>query len=155
VDHLKYLLDNGANPLITTDDNVSAGWISISKGYVEMLVILLSYYPEGHNVDDLMEIARSRRDWRCVWELERFKGMSPEDTAVPDKVFELPSGWAMGEVPTGMGGKGPLKPFYWQTDKKDSCQDDPPKDAIPAHPLEKYKPYQDWLKATGKTPTGA
>lgn len=47
---LKYLLDNGADPLVTTDDDVSAGWISISKGYVEMLVILLSYFPKGHDV---------------------------------------------------------------------------------------------------------
>lgn len=47
---LKYLLDNGANPLVTTDDNVSAAWIAISKGYVEMLVILLAHYPKGHDV---------------------------------------------------------------------------------------------------------
>jgi len=133
---LKYLLDNGADPLITTDDNVSAGWISISKGYVKMLVILLSYYPKGTDVTELMDIARSRRDWRCVYELEQFTGAT--ETSIPEAVYEIPSGWAMGEVPTGVGGKGPLKPFYWRTDKKDSCQDDPPDGSIKKHPLDGY-----------------
>ena len=93
-----------------------------------------------------MEIARSRRDWRCVWELERFQGKPEDQTAVPEVVYELPSGWAMGEVPTGVGGQGPLKPFYWRTEKKDSCQDDPPPDAKAMHPLENYVPYQSWLQ---------
>lgn len=135
---LKFLLDNGADPLVTTDDDVSAAWIAISKGYVEILVILLSYYPKGHDVSDLMELARRRRDWKCVWELEQFSGVTK--SCIPEAVYELPPGWAMGEVPTGVGGKGPLKPFYWRKDKKDSCQDDPPPGAIKKHPLEGYLP---------------
>ncbi|KAL1522317.1 hypothetical protein AB1Y20_017309 [Prymnesium parvum] len=150
---LKYLLDHGADPLLTTDDSVSAAWISISKGYVEMLVILLSYYPKGHDVDDLFEVARSRRDWRCIWELERFSGVRPEDSAVPKTVYELPPGWAMGEVPSGVGGTGPLKPFYWKINGKGGCQDEPPKEARAANPLEKYAPYAQWLEK--QTATGS
>ena len=60
---LKYLLDNGADPLVLTDDDVSAAWISISKGYVGMLVILLTYYPMGHKVRVRTDTpSRARRD---------------------------------------------------------------------------------------------
>ena len=42
------------------------------------------------------------------------------------------------QVPTGDAGKGPLKPFYWKTGDKNSCQDEPPPGAIRKHPLEGY-----------------
>lgn len=43
-----------------------------------------------------MEIARSRRDWKCVYEIERFSCVA--ETCIPEAVYELPAGWAMGEV---------------------------------------------------------
>jgi len=43
---------------------------------------------------------------------------------------QIPDGWASGEVPTGLGGKGPLTTFYWEKGagkKPGECIYEPPK----------------------------
>lgn len=141
------LLKRGANPSVLTDDLVSPAWIAISRGYDQMLELLLDpqwstplvklmkeetrqSLSESHaGVQEThYELACMRRYYRCVFLIEKAFGTKSEDTKIPPVIHELPSGWAMGFCPAESGQRPdmPMKPFYWKAFTKEACVYDPP-----------------------------
>lgn len=141
------LLQRGANPAVLTDDLVSPAWIAISRGYDQMLELLLdpqwsadlvalvktetreTLRSTGAGVQEPhYELAVMRRYYRCVYLLERALGVGASATKIPPSIHELPPGWAMGLTPAEPGQRPgmPMKMFYWKAFTKEACQETPP-----------------------------
>jgi len=141
------LLKRGANPSVLTDDLVSPAWIAISRGFNEMLELLLdpqwsaplvkvikeetrqTLAESGAGVQEThYELACMRRYYRCVFLIERALGVVADASKIPAHIYELPAGWAMGFTPaeTGQRIDMPMKPFYWKAFTKEACVYDPP-----------------------------
>jgi len=136
----EWLIKNGANPAVSTDDLATPAWIAISRGFSEMLEVLLN--PEfradfvaktkDETAQDVhaglthMAIAKMRRYWRCVYLLEQAYGI--EESVIPESFFEVPEGWAMELVPieSGQSLNHKMKWFYWKAFTKEKCIYDPP-----------------------------
>jgi len=141
------LLKRGADPAVLTDDLVSPAWISVSRGFDQMLELLLdpqwnaglvkimkvetrtSLAESGAGVQEThYELSVMRRYYRCVHLIETALGVAKEKTKIPDVQYELPAGWAMGFEPAEAGQRPdmPMKPFYWKAFSKGACQSEPP-----------------------------
>jgi hypothetical protein len=136
----EWLLKNGANPAVMTDDLASPAWIATSRGFDNMLELLLRpEYSEDfvektkdekpqdvHAGLTHMDVAKMRRYWRCVHLLETAYGIA--ETAVPQSFYEVPEGWAMEQIPVEEGQKEhtEFKYFFWKTFTKDQCVYEPP-----------------------------
>ena len=141
------LLKRGADPAVLTDDLVSPAWIAISRGFNEMLELLLDpkwsaglvQYMSEETTESLAakryeagvqethyQLACMRRYYRCVYLLE--KAMGYKESKIPEHIFELPLGWAMGFEPAEPGQRPdmPMKPFYWKAFTKEACMSEPP-----------------------------
>jgi len=141
------LLKKGADPAVLTDDLVSPAWISISRGFNEMLELLLdpqwsaglvkimkeetrvTLQESGAGVQEThYELAVMRRYYRCVYLIEQALGVAADASKIPASIYDLPPGWAMGFQPAERGQRidMPMKPFYWKAFSKGDCIDDPP-----------------------------
>lgn len=141
------LLQRGADPSVLTDDHVSPAWVAISRGFSEMLELLLdpqwsaplvsiirtetrqTLAASGAGVQEPhYELACMRRYYRCLFLLERALGTPAKDSQIPGVIHELPKGWAMGYAPAEPGQRPdmPKKPFYWKAFTKESTTEAPP-----------------------------
>jgi len=140
------LLQNGADPAILTDDEVSPAWIAISRGFDEMLELLLKPKWSAGLVKIIQEettekllksekcgvqqthlqLAEMRRYWRCLFLVEDACGVSP--IKIPDVFIIPPDGWAMGLAPSEPGQRPdmPMHWFYWKAFTKGACVTEPP-----------------------------
>jgi len=144
----EFLLKKGADPAVMTDDLVSPAWISISRGFDEMVELLLDpkwskglvEYLKQETPETLRnlpncgvqqthyELAVTRRYWRCVHHVEKALGVEPEKTRIPEVMFEPPEGWAMGLAASEPGQRVdmPMHFFYWKAFTKEATQIEPP-----------------------------
>lgn len=141
------LLKAGADPAVLTDDLVSPLWIAISRGFDKMVELLLdkqwsanlvklvkeetteTLRDSGAGVQQThMQLATTRRYWRCVYHLEQALEIPKEKTAIPTHYYQPPEGWAVGMTAAEPGQRPdmPMKPFYWKAFEKGKCYDDPP-----------------------------
>lgn len=141
------LLQSGARPEVLTDDLVSPLWIAISRGFNEMVELLLdpqwstelvklireetaeSLARAGAGVQQThMQLAMTRRYWRCVFLLEQALGTAADRSVIPAYYFQPPDGWAVGMTAAEPGQRPdmPMKPFYWKAFEKGKCYDEPP-----------------------------
>jgi ankyrin repeat protein len=143
------LLKRGADPSILTPDLVSPAWIAISRGFDEMVELLLDpqwsaklvEYVKTETAEMLAksdvagiqqthyELAVMRRYWRCVYLIEAAIGVEAEKSKIPTHYFEPPSGWAVGMAPSEPGQRPdmPMHPFYWKAFTKNAeCVTEPP-----------------------------
>jgi len=142
------LLKRGAKPEVLTDDKVSPAWIAISRGFDQMVELLLDPKWCGKLVEIIktettqslaeaeagvqqthLDLAHMRRYWRCLYLLEAAAEVPKEKSRVPEVYYEPADGWAMGLTPTEPGQRPdmPMKPFYWKAFEKNAkCQDEPP-----------------------------
>jgi len=140
------LLQSGAEPSILTDDHVSPAWIAVSRGFDEMLELLLnpkwsgalvklistestesiSQIPNCGIQQTHLQLANMRRYWRCLYLLEQACGVSP--SKIPDTFVIPPDGWAMGLAPAEPGQRTdmPMHFFYWKAFTKEACQNEAP-----------------------------
>ena len=142
------LLKRGADPSVLTDDLVSPVWIAVSRGFDQMVELLLEKEWSGKLVEKLKtesshelsktpdcgiqhshyDLAVMRRYWRCVHHIESALGVSSADSKIPAVFYEPPSGWAIGYCAAEAGQRPdmPVRPFYWKAFTKEACRDDPP-----------------------------
>lgn len=143
------LLKKGADPAVLTDDLVSPCWIAISRGFDEMVKLLLDQSWSAGLVKQMKtetseqlskmencgvqqshyDLAVSRRYWKCVHYIEAAIGVDPNDSRIPEIQYELPAGWAMGLTAAEPGQRVdmPMKPFYWKAFTKNAdCVYEPP-----------------------------
>jgi len=142
------LLKQGADPSVLTDDQVSPCWIAVSRGFDEMVKLLLDkqwnaklvewmQWESTEKLADLVncgiqqthyDLAVMRRYWKCVAYIEEAIGVEAAATRIPEVMYEPPSGWAMGLTPAEVGQRPdmPMKFFYWEAFTKKACRDEPP-----------------------------
>ena len=142
------LLEAGAEPGVLTDDLVSPCWIAISRGFDEMVKLLLEPRWNANLVEQIKsetteslmqlencgvqqthyDLAVTRRFWKCVYHIESAIGVLPSATRIPEVLFEPPSGWAMGLTPAEPGQRPdmPMQFFYWEAFTKNGCREKPP-----------------------------
>jgi ankyrin repeat protein len=142
------LLEAGAEPGVLTDDLVSPCWIAISRGFDEMVKLLLEPRWNANLVEQIKretteslmqlencgvqqthyDLAVTRRYWKCVYHIESAIGVLPSATRIPEVLFEPPSGWAMGLSPAEPGQRPdmPMQFFYWEAFTKNGCREKPP-----------------------------
>lgn len=142
------LLKRGADPGVLTDDEVSPCWIAISRGFDEMVKLLLdpqwnSKLVEKMSTETTLSLASSekcgvqqthydlavmRRYWKCTHYVEVALGIPKDKSRIPNVFYEPPSGWAMGLTAAEPGQRPdmPMKPFYWKAFTKEACRDEPP-----------------------------
>ena len=144
------LLSRGADPAVLTPDGVSPAWIAISRGFSEMLELLLdprwsssltvllktetreSLQKAGAGVQEThYELACMRRYYRCVHLLETVLSIDASRSKIPNMIHELPSGWATGFAPAEPGQRAdmPMQPFYWKAFTTEQCVTQPPEGA--------------------------
>ena len=75
-----------------------------------------------------MQLAVTRRYWRCVFLLERALDIPKDKSGIPDHFYQPPEGWAVGMTAAEPGQRPdmPMKPFYWKAFEKGQCYDEPP-----------------------------
>lgn len=144
----EFLLKKGADPAVMTDDLVSPAWIAISRGFDEMVELLLDpewnkglvEYLKTETTETLRmsencgvqqthyDLAVTRRYWRCVHHVEKVIGVDPAKTRIPDVMYEPPAGWAMGLAASEPGQRPdmPMHFFYWKAFTKEKTQVEPP-----------------------------
>ena len=142
------LLKAGADPAVMTTDFVSPAWIAISRGFDEMVKLLLDpawnaklvAYLKEETVETLTknpecgvqqthyDLANTRRYWKCVHHLEHALGVPPEKSRIPEIFWQPADGWAMGLAPSEPGQRPdmPMHYFYWKAFTKEKCQTEPP-----------------------------
>lgn len=141
------LLKRGADPAVLTDDFVSPAWIAVSRGFDKMVELLIdpqwsaglvkimreetteTLNAMGAGVQQThMQLAVTRRYWRCVFLLERALDIPKDKSSIPDHFYQPPEGWAVGMTAAEPGQRPdmPMKPFYWKAFEKGKCYDEPP-----------------------------
>jgi len=141
------LLKKGADPAVTTNDLVTPAWIAISRGFDEIVALLLdpawnaglvelmknessaSLAAAGAGVQQThYDLAVTRRYWRCIHHVEKAMGVPPEKTRIPEVFYEPPEGWAMGLAASEPGQRPdmPMHFFYWKAFTKEKTQTEPP-----------------------------